>query len=454
MTKFISPSQIVGDKGVAKFHSYCVKHDPYIIFREKSKHDFGIDGEIELVRKNEENKNEVTGEIIAVQIKSSYTNSGYIKSETDSVIQISIRKEDVEYWSNYKTDVLLVFYDDRNDNLYCHKISQQDFQFVSRGLTQSIELNKIQDKLVEGDNNFLTKFSDYFKERVNYNAREQIYTNLLPYKKLPKLMYQFSLIDKIRNKQAFYEVFESSTNLKVVIYANQVYSFEDLRKYQELIDILIPNKVDLHTLQKINQDKDIQNHYVELLNLYWKEFLYMKGFAYSKEYRRYYFRKPKESLTREITYNSKYRKNTKPKTVVAYYEYAKDKFFRHHAIEIQHLFLDNTLYISLLPKYLFTTDGKETLPPDKITKYTNYLTMREFNKNVLGYNSFIFTYLAGTNNVISIIESKEFDIVLFEPKRFDVNFGIPLDTKKRKNKSDSDKPSEIQTSLNLFNDEN
>lgn len=453
MAKYISISQIVGDKGVAKFHSYCVKHDPYIIFREKSKHDFGIDGEIELVRKNEEGKNEVTGEIIAVQIKSSYTNTGYIKKESESTIEISIRKEDVEYWSNYKTDVLLVFYDDRNDDLYCHKISQQDFQYISNGLASSIELSKVQDKLIEGDNNFLNKYSKFFKERVNYNAREQIFTNLLPYRKVPKILYQFGLSDKIKNKKAFYDAFSSSTDLIVAIYANQVYSFEDLRVYNELSGVIVSNGVNLLNQNQINQDKDIQNHYLELLNLYWKKFLYSRGFEYSKEYKRYYFRKPKNSPTREVNYTSRYRKNSKPKTVVSYHEYAADKFFRHLAIEIQHHFFEDTLFVSILPKYLFTTDGKVTLPPEKITKYTNYLTAREFNKHILSYNSFIFSYLSGKITTINIWESKDYNITLFEPIRFDVNFGIPLDTKKRKNNKEIITPKPIQTSLQFNNDE-
>ena len=105
------------------------------------------------------------------------------------------------------------------------------------------------------------------------------------------------------------------------------------------------------------------------------------------------------------------------------------------------------MYVSLLPKYLFTTDGKVTLPPDKITKYTNYLTAREFNKHVLSYNSFIFSYLSGKNQTINIWESKDFNIVLFEPTRFNVNFGIPLDTKKRKNNKETSTPQPIQTSL-------
>ena len=43
MAKFISNSQLIGEKGVAAFHKYCASQDPQILFREKAKHDFGID---------------------------------------------------------------------------------------------------------------------------------------------------------------------------------------------------------------------------------------------------------------------------------------------------------------------------------------------------------------------------------------------------------------------------
>ncbi len=126
MAKFISNSQLIGEKGVAAFHKYCASQDPQILFREKAKHDFGIDAEIELVRRTSERKFEVTGEILAVQIKSSESDSGYIKKETDTVIEIAVRKEDLEYWNRYKNAVLFVFYDGRNDQLYCRKINHED----------------------------------------------------------------------------------------------------------------------------------------------------------------------------------------------------------------------------------------------------------------------------------------------------------------------------------------
>ena len=73
MSKFINQSQIVGEKGVAVFYNYCVQHIPFIIFREESKNDFGIDGEIEFTKTDENNRKIVTVEILKVQIKSTET---------------------------------------------------------------------------------------------------------------------------------------------------------------------------------------------------------------------------------------------------------------------------------------------------------------------------------------------------------------------------------------------
>ena len=274
MAKFISKSQLIGEKGVAEFHRYCASQNPQILFREKAKHDFGIDAEIELVRKNNEGKFEVTGEILAVQIKSTESNSGYIKKESDTKIEIAVRKEDLEYWSHYKNAVLFVFYDGRNDQLYCRKITYEDNTFISKGLNQSIELSKIEDKLIQGDDNILNRYSKEFKERVNFSTKEYINTNLYQYKKQPKLMYRYRLSVAITNKEKFYKLFKEKTLLKVVIYNNIVYSFEYLTDFEELKGVVSTiDSGSMLSMSVIRADRDLQNHYVELMNLYLKYFL-------------------------------------------------------------------------------------------------------------------------------------------------------------------------------------
>lgn len=107
--KFINQSQITGDKGVAAFHYYCIQHTPYIIFREESKNDFGIDGEIEFTKTDENNKKLVTGEILKIQIKSTETGS-YISRDNESSFDFKAKNEDIEYWKNHKIGVILIVY--------------------------------------------------------------------------------------------------------------------------------------------------------------------------------------------------------------------------------------------------------------------------------------------------------------------------------------------------------
>jgi hypothetical protein len=52
MAKEIKNTHISGEAGVIAFASCCNKHQPCIVFREVVKNDFGVDGEIELTRKD------------------------------------------------------------------------------------------------------------------------------------------------------------------------------------------------------------------------------------------------------------------------------------------------------------------------------------------------------------------------------------------------------------------
>ncbi len=114
MSKIVLNTHIRGEAGVIKFASYCNNHQPYIIFREVLKSDFGIDGEIELTRVNEDRKIEPVGESLKVQIKTSGTDNSYIRNDKPLSFEFFPRKEDIEYWEKYKNngiEVLLVIYD-------------------------------------------------------------------------------------------------------------------------------------------------------------------------------------------------------------------------------------------------------------------------------------------------------------------------------------------------------
>jgi len=171
MSKYINQPQITGDKGVAAFHYYCAQHTPYIIFREESKNDFGIDGEIEFTITDENNKKVVTGEILKVQIKSTETGS-YISKENENSFDFKAKKEDIEYWKNHKVSVILVVYFTKTDELYARKISEVDYLMSKTNKNVTITFDKKANLLIKGDNQFHTKYSNLFKGRVDYDIKE------------------------------------------------------------------------------------------------------------------------------------------------------------------------------------------------------------------------------------------------------------------------------------------
>lgn len=70
MAKIVQESHIIGAKGVNAFERYCLNHSPLLVWREETKNDYGIDGEIEFTYQTEDNKTAVSGKIIKIQLKS------------------------------------------------------------------------------------------------------------------------------------------------------------------------------------------------------------------------------------------------------------------------------------------------------------------------------------------------------------------------------------------------
>jgi hypothetical protein len=75
-----------------------VVHEMKCIFRELTKDDFGLDGEIEVVRRKVDGQGyETSGGIIKVQAKSG---ESYVKQDTESGFKTPIEKADLEAWYN------------------------------------------------------------------------------------------------------------------------------------------------------------------------------------------------------------------------------------------------------------------------------------------------------------------------------------------------------------------
>lgn len=467
MGKTVKDTHITGEFGVIHFSEYCNRHKPYIIFREVLKSDFGIDGEIELTRTNEDNKIEPTGEILKVQIKTAGTNNSYIKNEGPRRFEFHPRKEDLDYWGKYKNngfEVLLVVVDKRTNNMYCKKVFDTDIFIAKNSLLKTgkkrninpIVFDKEENLLKIGESNFVKKYSTLFTQRINFDTTETLIGNFLKFKSLPKQLIKYP--SKYNNKKDIYEYITQDEAPFFIVKGGDVYTIEELGiEYSSFKSkILESDNKQIISFKDIIEDKILRNYFTELLNEFLKYFLGRKQLNYDKKYGRFYFRLPKEMETFVVETTTRKRGQFSQKTVVKKYEYGKVIFYRHIAVEFRYHYIEGDLFLSLIPKYYFTQDGRKVLGPDLITKFTNYLTAREFNNHYCDWLHFWWSYLTNDKEGLIIYEHPKYKtltkiqspsfynkyprIVLSNFLTFRVPFGIPLDVKERKKKPDTSIP--------------
>lgn len=202
------------------------------------------------------------------------------------------------------------------------------------------------------------------------------------------------------------------------------------------------------TLKSILEDRQLKNRYVELLNIYAKDFLYTMKLRFQKDFSRYYFLLPKDETELKVKAKTRKRNLDSEKQVVKYFEYGKMKFFRHIAMECKHTILNGEVYLQLHPKYYFSTDGKTPLEPKTITKLTNFLTAREFNNHYADWLHFWWTYLSNGHDQIVLYQDQAYANIKGVQKpgfynthlriaigpfvEIQVPFGIPTDSKEKK----------------------
>jgi hypothetical protein len=426
MAKIVNDTHIIGERGVIRFHDYCNSHYPYICFREVLRNDFGIDGEVELVRVNEEGKKEMTGELLKVQIKSS-SGSGYLKKRTDGTFFFNAKKQDLEYWSKYNLDVLLIIYDDETENLYAKKIKQEHYLGAKK---KSYPIDFTRENLLEkGKNDFVQKFSNDFKSRVSFDNAEFLTTNLLYIKQHPRRLFFYE--SKYSTKKEIFENLEDQNEAPYfLLYSNKIITGYHIHKDFKIFcnaAVVDSEKPVIVEFTEIIKSQAYRRNLIELLNIIFKDFTGKKGIWYNRDYKRFYFSKPKEENERSIDKKSIKTGKVAPKKVVTFHQYGNDQFYRHIAFEIDYVFNLGMIYMVLNPKYLFTTNGKETLKPAKITAYTNYLTSKEWNNHVQDQLYQVLNYLTNSDGGIEVLNTENLKFHLTRFIHQDVRFGIPSD---------------------------
>ena len=443
MSKTVLASHIIGERGVNAFENYCNRHQPYIIWRETIKNDFGIDGEVELTEVTSDGKTRPISQTLKVQIKSTQSDKSYMQDETDDSFSFYPKDSDLEYWRNYRQygyEVLLVVFDGRGgqEKLYCKLVSAvNEVQLQKKGKrkTSPIVFSKTDNLLVAGQNGFDVKYRASFAGRVDFAVTETLDTNMWPFRSVPRQLFTYPT--HYKNRGDIFKKLSYDDAPFFVIKNSLIYTFVPLEKtFQKFFVQVVSEgqKRSDYAFRDVVDSAVLRTYYVELLNEYIRDFMGKRGLKYQRDFRRYYFNLREPEVERTATYTSRVHRKKSEKTVVKYYEYAADKFYRHDAVSLQPLFVDNRVYLVVSPKYLFTLDRTTPLPGDKITRYTNYLNMRVWNNGVLSQLHFWHDFLARSGGEITVFDGgpvNQDSITLGNAVNFDVGFGIPLEGQKR-----------------------
>jgi Domain of unknown function (DUF4365) len=431
MPKYVGKSTIVDHKGLAKLKTFCANSRPFLVCRDETITDVGIDGEIEICFENADGKTEASGERIKFQLKSTDTDNSYMRSEDETSFKFYASKDDVEYWAKHKQDVLLIIYDGRNDILYAKKITENDYKSQSQTKKNfPITFHKEICLISENNFDFHKKYSVSIKERLCFDLKEPALTNLFKVRKFPKYLYTYKT--KFSNKESIFKSLgDNEISLpEFVIYNKIIYTFVPPENQPQIfIERVIESETEkIIDYTEIASDKNLRNHFVEVIKLYFKKYLGSRGIYFNKDHKRYYFRIREGEAVRSIFAKTRKRGKRSPKEVAKFYTYGKYQFFRHVAFRIDFLHSEN-IYICITPTYLLTSDGKNSVDGKTASKFIIAQKNLEHNPQVADRIHAIFSYLAQDNDDIILSNKDNIEIEISSYVPLTLPFSISTDDK-------------------------
>lgn len=448
MAKIIKQTKIQEWKGLDKIST--IVHGMSCIFRESSKDDFGVDGEIEISIPAENcNDFEPSGRYIKVQSKAG---ASYVRQETETSFSTYVNKNDLHHWHRSPYPFLFMVYNPNDEKIYYKELKS----YIRRNpnVFQSpckITFDKKSDEFTVDCYENLIQYSLLSPPRIK-REQELFVTNLLPVKTLPKRAWQgttsYQLDSEIREQI-------SDSCPPFCISEGRLYTLEDLnspnsvlRSYCDSSDVkefsLLPGWLDNQKLRGL---------YIFLLNQLIELHSNSRGLRYQKEHKRYYFPRENENdlYFKKEWSNSLTGIKVSGRIVAKYYQYGKDSFWRHLAANLTFKQFGKKWYLQILPKYFFTSDGKTPWEREKVGPYTTKIKSMERNHHVLNHVLFWADYLGTGSQSIEIVLDNRILLVL-QKKPLDgiATFAITDDPALWEEEVDTG-----QTSLfDLFSDEN
>lgn len=356
ISKKISKSDIIGDKGIALIHR--IVSEMGFIWTPTGL-EAGIDGYIEL---RDYKTGEVSNFIIQVQSK---TTEHDFQAETAESFEYVCAERDLNYWLGGNAPVILIRSRPSTNEAYWVSIKDY-FKNLSRRSTRKIYFNKLRDRF---DMNCRENLIDLAKPQDSgiylspLPKHEKLYCNLIKVVGFAEHIYVAD--SDFRFPGPLWNTFNQ---MGVVVGGEWILKGKRLISLHNLAEYPWCEICDQGTLESFNtsewaysNDPDVQRDFVRLLNQCLKQKLWPDLRYYDTgEY--YYFTATKDLSPREFSYKSLAQKTRR--TVFQAYPQKNDpskiSYYRHSAFIGQFLRLDRDWYLEITPTYHFTSDGSKT----------------------------------------------------------------------------------------------
>lgn len=390
MGKTVQDSKRMEWKGLDRI-SIIVHEELGHIWRETSKDDFGIDGEIEIVTPKPDGKgSETNGQFLKVQAKAG---KKYVVQDSDDSFASPVEEKDLQYWHKCNVPVLYVVYHPDDDQLYYREVKQyihdtpNAFQRPYR-----IRFEKSKHRFGKDSRSQIAAHAKAAAPRISFDEKERLFTNLLPIISFPRTLYHAKT-----KKRSWDKIREEKKGVPPgCIFDGQIYCLTDPTHELSVLREYCTSKVRKTPTRQWIDDSERQNDFIYLLNQLLGKHLGRCGLRYSPKFRRNYFpRENDEDLAFVRSWVSPRTKVPDERTVAKWYEYGKDKFWRHLAAQMSFRRYGEEWYLQILPKYFYTTDGETPCDPDLVGPYTTSQKADEHNSQVMNHVMFWAYTLAG-----------------------------------------------------------
>lgn len=258
---------------------------------------------------------------------------------------------------------------------------------------------------------------------VANKIEEKILSNLFPVRRYPTTI--FASPTNTRFVRETYEKLRSKTNgLPFLLKNRRLYTFDDLKHPSSpFLPFISHDQVTEEKVTDWVQDSAKRNDLMNLLNSALREYCESRGLYYDKMHHRFICLL-EDGRTRFFTWRPEIKSVTRKIATCIKGKEGNILFCKHYAANLRFMFLDNNIFLKILPTMTFTYDGYRPIRSFKLASLMSRYLSKQYNNLYLNLVRFWGKFLSKLDVTTSIPVGKETIEIESEPVAASVRVGI------------------------------